>query len=108
MEGGTPTSALRDVQLAGHFITFSLCLSVARIDKPPLQPAALGLCHMDLYKFEFLAQDLGFQHGAPTADGAEEGSELYSKRHGSEAHELNCRAPSSRSGKTKNTPSFAS
>ena len=40
IEGGTPTFALRDVPLAGHFITFSLCLSVARIDTPPLQPAA--------------------------------------------------------------------
>ena len=42
MEGGTPTFALRDVPLAGHFITFSLRLSVARIDTPPLRPAALA------------------------------------------------------------------
>ena len=41
IEGGTPTSALRDVPLAGNFITFSLCLSVVRIGAPPLQPAAL-------------------------------------------------------------------
>ena len=34
--------ALRDVPLAGHFITFSLCFFVARIDTPPLQPAALA------------------------------------------------------------------
>ena len=36
------TFALRDIPLAGHFITFSLCLSVARIDTPPLHPAALS------------------------------------------------------------------
>ena len=42
IEGGTPTFALRGVPLAGLFITFSLCLSVARIDTPPLQPAALA------------------------------------------------------------------
>ena len=30
------------VPLAGHFTTFPLCLSVARIDTPPLQPAALA------------------------------------------------------------------
>ena len=35
-----PTSALRDVPLAGHLFTFSLSLSVAQIDTPPLQPAA--------------------------------------------------------------------
>ena len=38
IERGTPTFALRKVPLDGHFITFSLCLSVARIDTPPLQP----------------------------------------------------------------------
>jgi len=36
----------------------------------------------------FRAQDPGFEHGAPTAGGAEEDSELYSKEHGNEAHEL--------------------
>ena len=39
---GTFIFALRGAPLAGHFITFSLCLSVARIDTPPLQPAALA------------------------------------------------------------------
>ena len=41
-EEGTPTFALGNVPLAGYFITFSLCLSVARIDSPPIQPAALA------------------------------------------------------------------
>ena len=41
IEGGTPTFALRGAATAGHFITFSLGLSVARIDTPPLQFAAL-------------------------------------------------------------------
>ena len=36
----------------------------------------------------FRAQDLGFEHGAPTDDDVEEDNELYSKEHGSEAHEL--------------------
>ena len=42
IEGSTPTFLLRDVPLAGHFITFSLCLSLGRIDTPPLQPEALA------------------------------------------------------------------
>ena len=36
----------------------------------------------------FRAYDLGFQHGAPTEGSVEEGNGLYSKEHGSEAHEL--------------------
>ena len=32
----------RVILLAGHSIAFSLCLSVALIDTPPLQPAALA------------------------------------------------------------------
>ena len=36
------TSALRGVPLARHFITFSMCLSVAQIDTPLLQPEALA------------------------------------------------------------------
>ena len=33
---------MRDVPLARHFIAFSLCLSVARIDTPPSRAAALA------------------------------------------------------------------
>ena len=36
----------------------------------------------------FGAQDIGFQHDAPKEDDAEGDSGLYSKEHGSEAHEL--------------------
>jgi len=36
----------------------------------------------------FCAQDPGFEHGAPTAHGAEEDNGLYSKEHGNEAREL--------------------
>ena len=39
----------------------------------------------------FRAQDLGFEHGAPTTDHAKEDNELYSKENGSEAHELHSR-----------------
>ena len=41
MKRGALTFALRDVPLAEHFTTFLLCLSDARIDTLPLQPAAL-------------------------------------------------------------------
>ena len=33
---------LRDITLAGYFTSFSLCLTVARVDTPPLQPAAFA------------------------------------------------------------------
>ena len=36
------SGVVADVPLAGNFITFSLCVSVARIDMPPLQPTALA------------------------------------------------------------------
>ena len=39
----------------------------------------------------FRAQDLGQRHDAPTTDDDEEDYELYSKKHGNEAHELHRR-----------------
>ena len=65
MEGGTPTFALRDIPLAGHFINFSLCLSVARIDTPPLQPAALAFV-----SYGFVLVRVRVQFGSPSVSKA--------------------------------------